>query len=309
MKKHGWTLLGCFGIALLVVLYYQITQFGMGIFNKESALWVLILTAGFFALAEGWALLCRKVLEPKLSKRAAKDGKKPRLTARNLTALALCLVFAVISFLPVIMDFVHRSYPYFVKAQAVLSVGGGDGTTGPVTRDTEISQSFVCTSDSMKALVLQTGSCGEEKDSTLEITLLDGETWAMAGSWSLPAGDIAENSSLRLEIAEGALEGNVNGKRFVLSIASDATSRNAVTLRRSIVDSYPDGTLSVNGEPEEGDLALSVENFSEPENYESVRIWLCVYNTVLTCGAVWLVFRKTGKRAAEAAGGTEENDG
>ena len=73
MKKHGWTLPGCFGIALLVVLYYQITQFGMGIFNKESALWVLILTAGFFALAEGWALLCRKVLEPKLSKRAATE--------------------------------------------------------------------------------------------------------------------------------------------------------------------------------------------------------------------------------------------
>lgn len=292
--RHLWIALGCLGVALLTAGYYQVTQYGKITFTLAGFGWTLLLAAGLFALLEGGHWLYKKFGKPEHAKR--------------VTAIVFCVILVILSFLPLFCDLIQQEYPWYSAPTSLVNIGRDGSSYGILmTADMVLNQTFTCTQDSLSGITINSVTTGPEKDSTLTFVLTETESREVLQGWILDARTLGEVSNINLDVTEPAAQQNMEGKVLRLQIYSDdATGKNAVTLYATSSDAYPEGRLIVNGEDSGGDLCMALNGLTKPENYESVRIWMCVYTAALCVAAVVLAYRKFGGEAAESAGKKEK---
>ncbi len=225
---------------------------------------------------------------------------------REITAAVLCILLTAFSFIPVLSDCIHESAPYNSTPKEVVNVGwetDGYGIVGEITADNVITQSFLCTTDTIHTITLSGATYGRENEGLFLIHLVDEETNEILEVWELEMHDFKDNSPFTIEAADPTSHMGMNGRRYKLVFDEEsASSGNALTLYYNTNDRYKEGSLCRNGEDLGGDLIMKITGPTIPENYEYVRIWICVYNTIMAHVLVCLLCRKTADRKAKEEG-------
>ena len=293
-KKHAAVCLILFAVSLVIsvaaLVAYLLLSKGKDSFQLIHVVYVLIgavaLTLLFYA--EAW--IARQVSGGR------KTGKGVATRVREIMAIVVCFLFTGFSFIPVLSDFIQKSYPYARTRLESMDVGWepeGYSIVGEITTGTEVSQSFVCKTDVIQAITLSGATYARENDSILQILLIEEESGKPIEGWDLEAKDLKDNSPFTIRPEDPFRHSGMKGKRYQLVLLSeDAVSGNAVTVYYNIHDRYPNGSLTINGEDTGGDLIMQVVGITEPKKYENVRIWLCIYNAVIIHVIVWMAYRK-----------------
>lgn len=318
-KKHGWMLFACLITALLTLGYLKITRDGGITVTWMSLVWVLAFTAILAAAAELGRLLFKKLC-PKLAAGEKGDFLGMRIGAREIMGIVFCVILTVLSFVPVMLDAAHHSWPMEMTPELILDtyVGAkGLNNIGPVTRDTVAFQSFECPCEYLDRIELKAATYGRKNESRLMIVLEDAETLEEYDFWEINSKKLEDGDAVTLQIRNPEARNHVKGKSFLLEIYGDedAVNANSVSLYCAVNNTFENfrenldeeqaenlpeelhGTLQILDEEQGGILLMAFWGDNEPEILEGVRIWMCVYTALAACAAVWMLLAFTsGKK-------------
>ena len=310
VRKHLRMLPACAVTAVLTFIYYQLTQYGEFRITAMSAVWIIAFTGILFAAAELARLLVMKLF-PKLAAGEKKHFLGMMIGVKEITCILCCLVLAVLSFLPLILDTVSPSAPFESTSKAVMDTGiGATGLTnvGPITKEIVVYQTFECPCQYLRALEFKAETFDRVNESTLFVDLCECDTVKLFEKWEIDERTLKQGDPIYLEITNPELLSGTRGRDFMLRIYSrDAVADTGISLYCTENDTYdtgegPMGKLYIVEDIPEGDLLMKVYGNDKPENYESVRTWLCVFTAAVSCMTGWALLygkKKTKEKKAE----------
>lgn len=127
------------------------------------------------------------------------------------------------------------------------------GHVGEITQETTIQQTFRVEEDSLASVGVKIATFASLRDSLLFVSLEDAATHEVIQEWSIEMKNYSDNSLLVLFLDQPL--NNAKGRALSLTIASNATMENAITLWTT-QPSYYEGSLSINGRQQEDQLIL-----------------------------------------------------
>lgn len=222
----------------------------------------------------------------------------------DLTIAGLCSIYLILSFFPVIMDYIRADFTYARIPNIFIDISyqqsGQEAVIGPITQEKVFCQSFQCSKENITSLTLMGATFARENSGHLIINLYAEDNDELLESWTMNLEDLKDNGKFTLDVKNPENQPDLTGKRCRLEIKSDSTTEdNAVTLYYVTEDRYADGGLMLNNENCGGDLILAVKGSGKPESFEKTRVWLCLYFAVFYQLVLLYGYRKWSHTSGE----------
>lgn len=178
---------------------------------------------------------------------------KKNITQKSVNKeLSQTLTIAVIAVILLGIALYYISTAYIPKSTD-LNLSGGN-TTGPITEQTEVCQTFIAEEDRLSSVGIYMSTYARLNSSnyTFSLTDSDGNTlfYRLENS-----GAISDNTYYTLSFSKIK---NSKGKQYTVKIVSESDEINAVAAMTSEEDAYPGGALIINGEDTGLDLVFRV---------------------------------------------------
>ncbi|MGJ7910809.1 DUF2142 domain-containing protein [Neobacillus sp. LXY-1] len=170
----------------------------------------------------------------------------------------------------------------------VVNQQRNDMTLGELTGNMKLSQSFRVEENTFSRVQLQFGTYGRKNHGTLLFTLKEQKSGKMISRQKLSLSKLPDVKNFYIDFPPVH---QAKGKGYIVSLEGHhLQSGNTVTLWRSAKDSYKNGSLTINGKKQPGDLffkVLKVEN--KPLLSKTAFVLVGVALLLLFLGSVVLI--------------------
>ncbi len=206
--------------------------------------------------------------------------------------MILCIVIAVLCFMPVMLDTVRGRQPYNYAIGMIAESGDmmhGDEGLPVSPADTAISQSFVCNLVNVLEIELKAGCEGKSLSGKIGVSLYDDEKNEELESWEVPVSEVEKEGEIKVSVSSPGKYGELRNRRFRIYVSvKDLAEGEKVFLSYLPYSWYENGNLTVDGTETEGDLIMEITGCKDPTNMMLAKCFICLYFAMFI---EWLVYR------------------
>ena len=280
-------------VAGISMIAYKLIVHGYVVFSWVTFKKLLILGLVIFWIIAYSLLLLRELIEEKCVTSIIVTIK------RNWKSIMIYVGVIAVCLLPVAYDIFSGNELYANYTSEMMMVGEKNScvsTCGEILGERVISQTFICEFDTISNIQMKAATYGRYNYGLINIALINDETGDLIETWKLRASEVVDNAMLSVTSENPMEHFNMRGKKYRIEItAPQAREGNAISLYYSTKNLYEGGTLIMDGNDTGGDLIFSLYGYDGIENYERVKVWLCIY---LSAFLVFLLIVARRKRFA-----------
>lgn len=224
---------------------------------------------------------------------------KDKKCKENICCAMICVLIALLCFLPVIRDVVTGQYPHLYGIGLSYDIPLDEERMKPLERVTsgmEVRQTFICDQSNVIDVQLFGVPGTGNGTGTLQVKMYQDESSELIDEWELSAYEFDNADGIKLSVKNPLLQDQLRWKWCSVVITlKDAGEEDELPLYFLPGDVCPGGSLTVNGVPVEGDLVMKITGYTESTDLEFTKVMLCLYLAVFLEWLFYLAYRRKRK--------------
>ena len=229
---------------------------------------------------------------------------------QNKTYAVICIVIALLCFMPVLFDLVSGRHPYSYAIGVIVENSDTipESQFASVSISAEkVSQTFICDLLNVAGIKLKVVTLKNMEKGTILVGLYDDETDSEIGNWEVPLNTVEKDGSFIVNVRKPLEQGDVIGRRFRVDIsAKDTEDGEDILLYYIPSDWYVKGKFMINEAEAEGDLVMEITGCEDPVNMMMPKCFMCLYFTAFAEWLAYVIYRRIGKKKVDKEQDTDE---
>lgn len=226
------------------------------------------------------------------------------------TYLLMCMAVAFVCYIPVFSDLITGANYYGYASKTMVNISEKRESIrfiGEMNKKCIAEQTFVCKYDTVSSIVLYGATYVRTNHGKVHVELLDEDKNNQLEAWDIDASTVGDHSSITLQSKNAKKNTGLRGDKCKITITSDSSEGDAITLGYVEGNPYPDGQLLVNGNEINGDFSMTISGYDGVGTYNQIRPRLSFYLMIaLELLLLWFRYQAMRKWKSQVRGQEEQ---